>query len=152
MHDATASTFLRWLTKNAQRSPHQVFIHSIDQHTAITHAEISALHLADVLRAVNPRLILVEAGLGVDLYAAQVPGEWMPLGTWRPGAAEGFYANVTAQTDTPAYTPVNTRQDIASIFYTSGTASTPKGVVCTFGELYDNIQPTADARMVTAVT
>jgi acyl-coenzyme A synthetase/AMP-(fatty) acid ligase len=48
------------------------------------------------------------------------------------------------------YTPVNTREDVATIFYTSGTASNPKGVVCTFGELYDNAPPTADAFGITA--
>ena len=34
---------------------------------------------------------------------------------------------------------------MASIFYTSGTASKPKGVVCTFAELLENVEPTADA-------
>ncbi|MEE9282041.1 MAG: class I adenylate-forming enzyme family protein [Myxococcota bacterium] len=198
-----ASTFLTWLTQNAERSPHKVFIHSIDQNTAITHAEMlrlchqignylaargvrandrvallshnslehvaaylgvmaygatictihlemNSLHLPDILRALQPRWVLVEGGLGVDALRAEAPGEWMPLGTWGRGDAETFFAEVSAQSEELEYAPINDLQDIAAIFYTSGTASRPKGVACSFAELYENTQPTAEALGITA--
>ena len=96
-------------------------------------------HMDEILRALDAALILYEHELGLD-----APGEWQPLGRWHRDGGEGFFAELAARPGKPQ-TPLNAYNDVASIFYTSGTASKPKGVVCTFAELLENVEPTADA-------
>jgi acyl-coenzyme A synthetase/AMP-(fatty) acid ligase len=68
----------------------------------------------------------------------------MPLGQWRAeGGSSGFYAEVEKMAEAPVE-PVSRREDDASIFYTSGTASKPKGVILSYRELIDNTPPAAE--------
>ncbi len=105
-------------------------------------ADTNRAHLEEILRALDPALTLHEDELGLGDLAAAAPGEWQPLGRWDGGA--GFFAELAERPGEPR-TPLNAYGDVASIFYTSGTASKPKGVVCTFAELLENVAPTADA-------
>ena len=114
--------------------------------TACTvHIEMNAVYFEEILRALDARIVLYEAGLGVERLAGAVPGEWLCLGSWRPGGGDGFFAAVADMPDTEPLAPVNAPDDVASIFYTSGTDAKPKGVVCRFAELAANTGPTADA-------
>lgn len=108
------------------------------------HVEMNQAYFEEILNAVNARIVLYEGGLDLERLEGKVPGDWIPLGDWRAGDGDGFFALLKDLPETPL-APVNTRDDVASIFYTSGTATKPKGVVCTFAELYDNTEPTADA-------
>ncbi len=103
------------------------------------HVEMNARHLAEIVGALRAPLALYEEGLGLEAMAGEADGEWLAL-----GGADGFFAGLDAGEDGPV-DPENGPGDIASIFYTSGTASKPKGVVCSFAELVDNVTPTADA-------
>lgn len=119
--------------------------------TACTiHVEMNEVYFEEILKAVDARIVLYQAGLGIERHKDRVPGDWIELGDWAPDDGTGFFAQLPAATvgETPA-TPV-TRGDVASIFYTSGTATRPKGVVCTFAELLDNVEPTAESFGVTA--
>ena len=107
-------------------------------------ADTNRAHLEEILRALDPALTLHEDALGLDDLAGAAPGEWQPLGRWDGGGGEGFFAELAERPGAPR-TPLNAYGDVASIFYTSGTASKPKGVVCTFAELLENVAPTADA-------
>ena len=107
-------------------------------------ADTNRAHMDEILRALDAKLILHEDGLGLDALGETAPGEWQPLGLWDGGGGEGFFAELAERPDVPR-TPLNAYGDVASIFYTSGTASKPKGVVCTFAELLENTEPTADA-------
>ncbi|MBT4427408.1 MAG: acyl--CoA ligase [Rhodospirillaceae bacterium] len=117
--------------------------------------EMNRAHFSDILRAVGARLVLYEEGLGVESFAEgslaeESGGEWQALGEWRDSEGRGFFAEIA---DLPAdgiIPPVNGPGDIASIFYTSGTESTPKGIVCGYGELAANVRPTAAAFGITA--
>ncbi|MDE0058169.1 MAG: class I adenylate-forming enzyme family protein [Defluviicoccus sp.] len=104
--------------------------------------DMNRAHLGEILRALDPALTLHEDALGLDALAASAPGEWRALGRWDNG--DGFFAEL-ARTQGAPRTPLNAYGDVASIFYTSGTASKPKGVVCSFAELLENVEPTADA-------
>ena len=104
--------------------------------------DMNRAHLDEILRALDPALTLHEDALGLDALAASAPGEWRALGRWDRG--DGFFAELARRQGAPP-TPLNAYGDVASIFYTSGTASKPKGVVCTFAELLENVEPTADA-------
>jgi acyl-coenzyme A synthetase/AMP-(fatty) acid ligase len=112
------------------------------------HVEMNQIYFEEILGALAPRLVLYEEGLGIERLAGSVAGEWRPLGDWAPPAtgerASGLFAEI-AGLPGAAVGSRPARSDVASIFYTSGTAAKPKGVVCTCAELYDNVAPTADA-------
>ena len=106
--------------------------------------EMNQAYFDEILRALDPALVLHEEALGLGALAAASPGEWRTLGRWGGAGDEGFFAELAGRPGAPQ-DPLNAYDDIASIFYTSGTASKPKGVVCSFAELLENVEPTADA-------
>ena len=112
--------------------------------------EMNRAHFGDILRAVGARLLLYEEGLGVENFAEESGGEWQALGEWRDSDGTGFFADIAGLPADGTIPPVNGPGDIASVFYTSGTESTPKGIVCGHGELAANVRPTAAAFGITA--
>lgn len=116
------------------------------------HVEMNAIYFEEILTAVNAKLVLCEDDQpDLERLRGEVPGDWMPLGEWRKGGGgTGAFAEFARHDATPGDWPVCGRLDDASIFYTSGTSSKPKGVVCTVAELFDNTLPTADAFGITA--
>ena len=113
------------------------------------HVEMNAAYIEDILGSLDARLVLFEEGLGLERLKGTAGGEWIPLGDWRPDRGAGLFADIARHAEAGPFRPLNGYGDIASIFYTSGTAARPKGVVCTFAELIDNIEPTADAFGIT---
>ena len=111
------------------------------------HVEMNAAYLGEMLESVGAKLVLCEDGLP-ELEAAGVSGQ--PLGRWETAGGTGLFDEIDHHPDTPGERPGIRRGDDASIFYTSGTATRPKGVVCSLAELYDNALPTADAFGMTA--
>ncbi len=107
--------------------------------------EMNEAHFEHILASVDAPLVLYEDGLGLERFAGRFAGAWVPLGAWRPGVGEGFYGEVAAASAWEGTAPVAARDDVASVFYTSGTESTPKGVVGSYAHLYDNVEPVADA-------
>ena len=104
--------------------------------TACTvHVEMNAAHLEEIMAALGADLVLFEPGIGLEALADRAGGDWRPLDAWLAECGGG---------SGPAE-PVNDYGDAASIFYTSGTAARPKGVVCSFAELLENVPPTAEA-------
>ena len=116
------------------------------------HVEMNAIYFEDILKATDARMVLCEAGQpALEKLAGKVPGEWLTLGDWDPhGTGSGAFAVFAAFDDAPGDWPVSGHTDDASIFYTSGTSSRPKGVVCSYAEIFDNTLPIADAFGMTA--
>lgn len=114
------------------------------------HVEMNAAHLSEILGAIKPKLVLYEAGFGAELAGTGVPGEWHALGEWRPGGGTGLFAALAALPGEAAETCRAGRNDDACIYFTSGTSAKPKGVVLSFGELLDNVEPIAEAFGMTA--
>ncbi|MEE8334696.1 MAG: class I adenylate-forming enzyme family protein [Alphaproteobacteria bacterium] len=116
------------------------------------HVEMNAVYFEQILKAVKPGLTLYEAAeerIDAGRLAGATPGDWMELGDWRAdGGSTGFYGVLETMPDEKV-PPVSRREDDASIFYTSGTASAPKGVILTFRELIDNVAPTAEGLALT---
>ncbi len=107
--------------------------------------EMNEARLGVILDALRPSLVLWEEGWGVEELAATAPGEWMPLGDWQPGGGTGFFAAVAAYADTDPVAPVGGEDDIAIIFYTSGTSATPKGVVVEYDCAFYNTEAFSEA-------
>lgn len=115
------------------------------------HVEMNAAYFEAILKAVDAKIILCEAGQpALEELAGKVPGDWLELGDWTPDGGSGAFATFAGYDETPGNWPRGARTDDASIFYTSGTSSRPKGVVCSYAELFDNVLPIADRFGVTA--
>lgn len=115
------------------------------------HVEMNAIYFEKILTAVNARIVLCESDQpALEALAGKVPGDWLSLGDWHADGGTGVFADFAKHADTAGDWPISGRADDASIFYTSGTSSRPKGVVCSYAELYDNTIPTADAFGMTA--
>ena len=115
------------------------------------HVEMNARYFESILKAVNAPLVIEEPDLpALQGLPEKVGGEWVSLGGWSPDGGTGIFETFSKYEDTVGNWPVADRQDDISIFYTSGTSSTPKGVVCSYAELYDNTLPIADAFGITA--
>jgi acyl-coenzyme A synthetase/AMP-(fatty) acid ligase len=98
--------------------------------------EMNAAHLGEIFAAIAPKHIIAESG--VDLGDT----EYIDLGEWKPEGGSGFFNHIAGLEDRLPE-PVNTETDIASIFYTSGTTSKPKGILCSFHDLCQSVEGTA---------
>jgi acyl-coenzyme A synthetase/AMP-(fatty) acid ligase len=107
------------------------------------HVEMNHHHLAQILPALNPRLVVYETGLGLEQVLEKLSLPHLPLGTWDSDAQDGFYKSVAACEPVNAALATAGPHDDACILFTSGTSARPKGVVLTFRELMSNVEPTA---------
>lgn len=115
------------------------------------HVEMNATYFEEILTAIDAKIVLCEAGQpALEKLAGKVPGDWLDLGEWQQGRGTGAFAIFADFDDTAGNWPLALRTNDASIFYTSGTSSRPKGVVGTYAELIDNTLPIADAFGITA--
>jgi acyl-coenzyme A synthetase/AMP-(fatty) acid ligase len=108
------------------------------------HVEMNRGHLAQILLALNPRLVVFDAGLGLDDIVAKTSAPCLPLGSFDHDAHDGFYKSVTDCEPTDINLASTRPRDDACVLFTSGTSAHPKGVVLTFRELLSNVEPTAD--------
>jgi acyl-coenzyme A synthetase/AMP-(fatty) acid ligase len=108
------------------------------------HVEMNRGNLAQILPALNPRLIVFENGLGLDDVLAKISAPCLPLGSFDNDGNAGFYKLVAVCEPTDINIASTRPQDDACILFTSGTSAQPKGVVLTFRELLANVEPTAD--------
>ena len=98
--------------------------------------EMNAAHLAEIFAAIGPKFIIAESGVDLGDTIS------IDLGDWQPGGGSGFFNHI-AGLDDKALAPVNGEADTASIFYTSGTTSKPKGILCSFLDLCQSVEGTA---------
>jgi acyl-coenzyme A synthetase/AMP-(fatty) acid ligase len=114
------------------------------------HVEMNRHHFERILPAIDPRLVLFEAGLDLDDVVAASSAPGLPLGRWDDPATGSFYAGVGRCEPGDGGARGAREQDDAVIFFTSGTSDRPKGVVLSFRELLCNAAATADAFGMTA--
>ncbi len=117
------------------------------------HVEMNAVYFEQILNALQPKLTLFEDSedrIDSATLSKKTPGEWLNLGSWQPDdGATGLYGELQNQSATPVE-PVSHWEEDASIYYTSGTASAPKGCIVSFRELIENTPPTAEGLGLTA--
>ena len=110
--------------------------------------EMNAMHLADILGAVAPRMVLHDRSFDPEPFRLVTGGaQWLHFDAWRedaqPPAAEtatdaasdapsDLFALIRDYPATPDVEPVARPEDFASIAFTSGTSSKPKGVINTY--------------------
>lgn len=112
---------------------------------ATVHVEMNKAHLAEIIAAVAPRIVLCQAGFGLEDLRAAAPGDWHELGEWNPeGPSTGFFAQLADLPDADDIPTCATKDDHAVIFYTSGTVARPKGVIQTHGTAFYNYDATAN--------
>jgi acyl-coenzyme A synthetase/AMP-(fatty) acid ligase len=113
---------------------------------ATANVEMNRAHISEIIDAIDPILILVQEGLGLE--ELRKPGsdtEWMALGEWNcDGGSTGFFAALETYPDTDDVEEVCGPDDIAVIFYTSGTEAKPKGVMQAHSAVWPNYDATAD--------
>jgi len=113
---------------------------------ATANVEMNRVHIGEILRAVNPVLVLAQEGLGLEeLRDPSMDAEWMALGEWREGGgSSGFFGALDSFSDEDDIAEVCAPGDIAVIFYTSGTEAKPKGVMQAHSAVWPNFDATAD--------
>ena len=112
--------------------------------------EMNAAYFEEILNGLAPRLVLFEKGVGFEHLVDQTTGKWSALGDWQPdGGGEGLFAELAGSEAADVSETSAGRNDDACIFFTSGTSAKPKGVILSFGELLDNVEPIADAFGIT---
>jgi len=113
---------------------------------ATANVEMNRAHIAEIVAAVNPTLVLVQEGLGLE--ALRDPAgdtDWLALGEWNAaGGSTGFFGALEPCPDTDDVAEVCGPDDIAVIFYTSGTEAKPKGVMQAHSAVWPNYDATAD--------
>lgn len=109
--------------------------------------EMNAMHLEGILRAVAPRMVLHDRGFDPDPFrVATGDAPWLRYGEWQANApqfaskagsearsdGDELFALIRDYPATPEVESVAGPEDFASIAFTSGTSSKPKGVVTTY--------------------
>ncbi len=114
---------------------------------ATANVEMNRSHIAEIISAIAPKLLLVQEGIGLEeLRDHAGDAEWMALGEWREdGGSTGFFGAIEDCSDKDDIDEVCGPGDIAVIFYTSGTEAKPKGVLQAHSAIWPNYDATADA-------
>jgi len=113
---------------------------------ATANVEMNRVYIAEIVRAVGPKLVLFQEGLALEALRDPSDGiEWMPIGEWEPGGGStGFFAAIESYSGDEAPEEVCKPEDIAVIFYTSGTEAKPKGVLQPHLSVWANFDGIAD--------
>ena len=123
---------------------HAVFVGVLRYGATIVtvNVDMNRSHLAEIIGAVRPKLVLYQPGLGVEVPAGRGGGRWIEIGAWRSRA--GLLGDPASGRNGAAIRSVAGPDDHAVIFYTSGTEAKPKGVIQTHATAFYNYDATAD--------
>ena len=112
---------------------------------ATVHVEMNQGSLVEIIRAIDPKIILYQGGLGLEPLKQNTPGIWHLLGELKgPKKSTGFFSEVYKFSDKDDLDSCAEPKDHGVIFYTSGTVAKPKGVIQTHANAFYNYDATAD--------
>ncbi len=100
--------------------------------------EMNRRHLAGIVAAVKPRIVVYEEDAQIEDILAGYPGPKLPLGAWSPGGGSGLFGEIAGFDPADPGPARSGPDDDAVIFYTSGTDAVPKGVVYSHATLFHN--------------
>jgi acyl-coenzyme A synthetase/AMP-(fatty) acid ligase len=114
---------------------------------ATANVEMNRSHIAEIIRVVDPKLILVQEGLGFESLRDSSAGQqWMVIGDWNAqGGSTGFVGAIEKYSGEQELQEISRPQDIAAIFYTSGTEAKPKGVAQSHLSVWANFDAARDS-------
>ena len=112
---------------------------------ATVHVEMNQGSLIEIIKAIDPKIILYQSGLGLEELKQKAPGIWLLLGEFKGEKnSTGFFSEVYNFTDKDDLSSCAEPDDHGVIFYTSGTVAKPKGVIQTHANAFYNYDATAD--------
>jgi acyl-CoA synthetase (AMP-forming)/AMP-acid ligase II len=125
---------------------HAVFVGVLRYGAAVVtvNVDMNQAHLAEIVTAVRPKIVIVQAGIDVKTLSRSGGERWMELGTWQPNGGSGLFAEIALRSSGADIRSVAGPNDHAVIFYTSGTVAKPKGVIQTHATAFFNYDATAD--------
>ncbi len=91
--------------------------------------ELNAQHVAELTRAIAPKLILLEEGLDRAILVGDCAVPCVAFGAFRAGTRDAFFAAMRRDGSAAALPERNEAADLAAIICTSGTTAKPKLVV-----------------------
>ena len=106
------------------------------------HVEMNALYIDEIIPSIQPKIILFEEAADLDLSSVG-DIETLPLGEFGGTRENSFFGLLSQNTPENFQNSINAPDDIASIFYTSGTSTKPKGVMYSFADLVENTEAVA---------
>jgi acyl-CoA synthetase (AMP-forming)/AMP-acid ligase II len=101
-------------------------------------------HLAEIIDAIQPKIVIVQAGIAPETAAGSRHGRWIEMGTWHPHNGTGLFGDIAARQGGADIRSVAGPSDHGVIFYTSGTVAKPKGVIQSHAAAFFNYDATAD--------
>ncbi len=113
---------------------------------ATVNVEMNRDHIAEIIHALGPKLVLAQEDLGLEELGDPSSGaDWMAIGDWNAGGnSTGFFAAIEDYSADEEPDEVCQPEDIAVIFYTSGTEEKPKGVLQSHLSVWANYHAIAD--------
>jgi long-chain acyl-CoA synthetase len=106
--------------------------------------DMNQAHLAEIVGAVRPKIVIVADGIDVGNLAHSGGGRWIEMGTWSPHGGSGLFGDIASRRNGADIASVAGPEDHGVIFYTSGTVAKPKGVIQTHATAFFNYDATAD--------
>lgn len=103
------------------------------------HVEMNQPIIHELLSSLAPRLVLYEQGRDLEDRVRDAGDEALPLGNWNEPDADTYMAAIFDGATPEDFEVAPRANDVASIFYTSGTTAKPKGLLCTFYDLGRNV-------------
>jgi acyl-coenzyme A synthetase/AMP-(fatty) acid ligase len=112
---------------------------------ATVHVEMNEAYLAEIIRSINPVIVLYQKGLQLERFQVGGTQSWEQLGDWEAdGAGTGVFSKISDLSDKDDIKSIAEPDDQGVIFYTSGTVAKPKGVIQTHSTAFHNYDATAD--------
>jgi long-chain acyl-CoA synthetase len=125
---------------------HAVFVGVLRYGATIVtvNVDMNQAHLAEILRAVQPKMVIFQSGIGVENLVHLEIGRWIDVGAWQPAGGSGLFADLASRQNGADIPTVAGPEDHGVIFYTSGTVAKPKGVIQTHATAFFNYDATTD--------
>ncbi len=108
------------------------------------HVGINAGAIQEILETLDPKLVVFEENVGLELEMGRSGYSTRALGFWSQSKCSGIFADIV-KTLPQDLARLNKPDDIATIFFTSGTTAKPKGILCTFRHLETNVSAVTEA-------